>query len=146
MPKLTETQKNFRREMGIPLEDNISNSNNSTFSYRHSNDATFRPMKVLWVFFILFYVLSLFTGFIVDNSLGMTIMAYIEWPIVFWLYFLPTILGNKRTNMWTIFWLNLLTGWTFIGWVITLIMSLSYDRDKRLESIEKTIDKLNKRD
>ncbi|MDO5634558.1 MAG: superinfection immunity protein [Micrococcus sp.] len=33
-----------------------------------------------------------------------------------------------RSNHWAVFWVNLLAGWTVIGWVIALYMSLTSHR------------------
>jgi len=47
----------------------------------------------------------------------------------FLLYFLPSILAvarNKRDTT-AIFFLNLLLGWTAIGWVIALVWALKAD-------------------
>lgn len=41
------------------------------------------------------------------------------------LYFLPTILGRKKRNAVAIFAVNFLLGWSFIGWVVALVWSLS---------------------
>lgn len=42
------------------------------------------------------------------------------------LYFLPTViaLAGHRRNTPAIFLLNLLLGWTFIGWVVALVWSV----------------------
>jgi hypothetical protein len=44
-------------------------------------------------------------------------------------YFLPTILGMLRhkRNSLAIFALNLLLGWTLIGWIIALVWGLTAD-------------------
>ena len=34
--------------------------------------------------------------------------------------------GNR--NAWTVFWVNLLLGWTVIGWIVALVMSLREHR------------------
>jgi len=46
------------------------------------------------------------------------------------LYFLPTYVAYKmeRKNAGAIFALNLLLGWTFIGWVIALVWSAMVDK------------------
>lgn len=44
------------------------------------------------------------------------------------LYFLPTIVGWSKRNAEAIFVLNLLLGWTFIGWAVALVWALTYDR------------------
>jgi T4 superinfection immunity protein/zinc ribbon protein len=43
------------------------------------------------------------------------------------LYFLPAYLARNKSNFTAILVLNVLTGWTFIGWVIALIWALSSD-------------------
>ena len=42
-------------------------------------------------------------------------------------YFLPTLIGLLRGhhNTFAIFLTNLLLGWTFIGWIIAFMVSLS---------------------
>ncbi|MFO0229811.1 superinfection immunity protein [Gemmatimonas sp.] len=45
------------------------------------------------------------------------------------LYFLPSMLalaGGKRRK-WKIIAVNVLTGWTMIGWVVSMIMNWAYD-------------------
>ena len=41
------------------------------------------------------------------------------------LYFLPAIIGSKKHNATAILLVNLLLGWTVIGWFVALIMALS---------------------
>jgi hypothetical protein len=36
-------------------------------------------------------------------------------------YFLPTILAKDKAGWYRIFLVNLLLGWTFIGWIIALV-------------------------
>lgn len=43
------------------------------------------------------------------------------------LYFLPTILGWNKRNVVAIFLLNLLLGWSVLGWIVALIWALSKD-------------------
>ncbi len=45
-------------------------------------------------------------------------------------YMAPWAIAAFRgtSNVWTVFWVNLLLGWTIIGWVVALVMSL---RDHR---------------
>ena len=40
------------------------------------------------------------------------------------IYFLPAFIGRRKRNARAIFVLNLLLGWTFLGWVGTLIWAL----------------------
>jgi hypothetical protein len=44
------------------------------------------------------------------------------------LYLLPTIIGiirREKANVWQVAIINVAFGWTFVGWVIALIMSAS---------------------
>lgn len=45
-------------------------------------------------------------------------------------YMLPwaiaAVRGNR--NAWSVFWINLLLGWTVIGWIIALVMSIREHR------------------
>lgn len=43
------------------------------------------------------------------------------------LYFLPTWIGGSKPNGTSIFLLNLLLGWTFVGWVVALVWATSRD-------------------
>lgn len=49
--------------------------------------------------------------------------------VLFGAYFLPTIIAFKRgkRNRGAILALNLLLGWTVLGWVISLVWALSVD-------------------
>jgi hypothetical protein len=50
--------------------------------------------------------------------------------IVSGLYMLPWAIAALRdVKHWGVFWVNLLLGWTIIGWIIALVMALrSQDR------------------
>jgi len=41
------------------------------------------------------------------------------------LYFLPAFLARNKPNFTAILLVNLLAGWTFIGWIIALVWALS---------------------
>ena len=41
------------------------------------------------------------------------------------LYFLPAFLARNKANFTPILILNLLAGWTFIGWIVALVWALS---------------------
>ena len=44
------------------------------------------------------------------------------------LYFLPTLIGRHKGDAMGIFIVNLLFGWTVIGWLIALIWACSAER------------------
>lgn len=45
-------------------------------------------------------------------------------------YMLPWAIAAVRgnANTWSVFWVNLLLGWTVIGWVVALVMSIREHR------------------
>ncbi len=45
-------------------------------------------------------------------------------------YMLPWAIAAVRgnANAWSVFWVNLLLGWTVIGWIIALVMSIKEHR------------------
>lgn len=58
-----------------------------------------------------------------------------EWIIILLvilpLYFLPSIIARKNDSFMGIFLLNLLLGWTFLGWIISLIWAISSTKRKQ---------------
>ena len=46
------------------------------------------------------------------------------------LYFLPTIIGHKKQDFVAIFLVNLLLGWTIVGWIITLVWAIRKESKK----------------
>ena len=46
-------------------------------------------------------------------------------------YFLPTIIGFRKRNAGAIFVLNLLLGWTIVGWIVALVWALTQDVEPR---------------
>ena len=48
------------------------------------------------------------------------------WFALVWIYFLPAMIAWSRgTRDWaTIFWFNLLAGWTVFGWATALLLVL----------------------
>lgn len=50
------------------------------------------------------------------------------------LYFTPTIIAWNKRNISSIFALNLLLGWSVIGWVIALVWSLGVDRPTEVKT------------
>lgn len=39
---------------------------------------------------------------------------------------IAAVRGNRNT--WSVFWVNLLLGWTVVGWVVALVMSIREHR------------------
>lgn len=59
-------------------------------------------------------------------------MEFILILLLFGLYFLPSIIGYSHRNFGSIFLLNLLLGWTFIGWIVALIWAVSNDQKETI--------------
>ena len=57
--------------------------------------------------------------------LGLALLA-----VALAVYFLPTVIAYARVkrNIWAIFALNLLLGWSVIGWIISLVWALTVDQ------------------
>jgi hypothetical protein len=51
----------------------------------------------------------------------------IFWLVSLFFYFLPAFLARNKPNFTSILILNILAGWTFIGWIIALVWALSSD-------------------
>jgi len=52
------------------------------------------------------------------------------------IYFFPTMIGSDKKDSTAIFILNLLLGWTLVGWVVALVWAASKD-DKTNDQIVK---------
>jgi len=61
----------------------------------------------------------------IAGGLGITLVI----SLLFVVYFLPTLIAllRKKSNTLAIAALNLLLGWSVIGWVVSLVWSLSSD-------------------
>lgn len=77
---------------------------------------------MLGVFGVVLLFLSLF-----DTSFRQFFWTIVGISLIFCIYFLPAIIGNKKKNNTAIFVLNLFLGWTFIGWVIALVWATTKD-------------------
>ena len=56
-------------------------------------------------------------------------MEFIFLILLVLLYFLPAIVGvwRQKRNATAIFVLNLLAGWTVIGWIVAMVWSVAYE-------------------
>jgi hypothetical protein len=48
------------------------------------------------------------------------------------LYFLPTIIGHNKRDVLGIFLVNLLFGWTVIGWIIAMVWACTAEAQPRV--------------
>jgi hypothetical protein len=64
-----------------------------------------------------------------DRSWGVTKIVAIVVAVLTLGYMLPWAIAVVRdVRHWSVFWVNLLLGWTLIGWIIALVMSLRAQR------------------
>ena len=87
-------------------------------------------MKIVGL--ILLGIVTLISYLIGSGTNGAAMLATIVFfPSVIALYFYPAICaGTKHPKAMQIFALNLLAGWTFIGWVAAFIWSLSSSAER----------------
>jgi hypothetical protein len=65
----------------------------------------------------------------VDRSWTVTKVVAIVVAILTAGYMLPWAIAAVRdVPHWGVFWVNLLLGWTIVGWIIALVMSLRRQR------------------
>lgn len=65
----------------------------------------------------------------VDRSWTATKVVAIIVAIVTAGYMLPWAIAAVRdVRHWSVFWVNLLLGWTIVGWIIALVMALRAQR------------------
>lgn len=74
--------------------------------------------------------LLFFPGFFASMASGL---------IIFWgcLYFLPTIIAmvRSKSNRGAILLLNLFLGWTFIGWIVSLVWALAAEPETQPQQV-----------
>jgi MYXO-CTERM domain-containing protein len=59
------------------------------------------------------------------SGTGAAFAALVLVALAFFLYFLPAFVGRRKQNFGAIFVLNLLLGWTLIGWVVALVWAVA---------------------
>jgi hypothetical protein len=65
----------------------------------------------------------------VDKSWTATKVVAVVVAILSAGYMLPWAIAAVRdVPHWSVFWVNLLLGWTIVGWIIALVMSLRSQR------------------
>lgn len=82
-----------------------------------------------WIFILIFLIgsiVGLFNGFSQTNQFSWAGFAggfLLGFLIIFlgMIYFAPSIVGRHKKNSGAIFVLNLLTGWTILGWIGSLV-------------------------
>jgi hypothetical protein len=74
-------------------------------------------------------VMGMYQSEPVDRSWTVTKVVAIIVAIVTGLYMLPWAIAAVRdVPHWSVFWVNLLLGWTIIGWIVALVLALRAQR------------------
>ena len=68
---------------------------------------------------------ALITGMIAPMTHGVWIVLVIA--VGLFLYFIPSMVGRRKTDAVAIFVFNLFLGWTFLGWVLALVWACTKD-------------------
>jgi hypothetical protein len=72
-------------------------------------------------------------GYLERNPTAASVLLVIAVGIVVLaVYLLPSIAGRRKWKAGAITWLNLLLGWTVIGWVVAMLWAMKAD-DGRAE-------------
>ena len=72
-------------------------------------------------------------GYLERNPTAASVLLVIAVGIVVLaVYLLPSIVGRRKRKAGAITWLNLLLGWTVIGWVVAMLWAIKAD-DGRAE-------------
>lgn len=137
------TESQVRSILGEPIRVEKQNyTNKLIWEYENFGEVTFNNDNIFFTYKveawsepravhpIAVYPISTNTPNAPNPAEGYVIIpAIILLILVIIIYFLPSIIaGRKRKrNAGAIFALNLLLGWTFIGWVIAFIWSLTHD-------------------
>ena len=78
--------------------------------------------------FVAIYITNMGTGSETEDTL---LITGIVGCVAYYLYFLPTVIATKKkhSNTTAIFLINLLLGFTIIGWIVALIFSVMEDKN-----------------
>ena len=57
-------------------------------------------------------------------TLGSILLVIVVGIAVLAAYLLPSIVGRRKRKAGVIMWLNLLLGWTVIGWVVAMLWAM----------------------
>ena len=73
-------------------------------------------------FLVILLLVALGVGLVAfagPGALGLMLAVFV--------YFLPSIVGSQKRNAGAIFALNLLLGWTLIGWIVAFVWAVTRD-------------------
>jgi len=61
-------------------------------------------------------------------------------------YFIPTAIGlfRYKLNIWAIILTNIFLGWTVIGWLVALVLSVKNNRADRVHHVINALGRRNK--
>jgi len=72
------------------------------------------------------------SALLTPRAAGGSLRHMLEWTFLAAIYLAPTIVAIVRKhNEAQVAVLNILLGWTFVGWVVALVMAVGKNRDTR---------------
>lgn len=86
-----------------------------------------RPVLIIpagILLFVVYWLVNMRLGWFITSSPTLTVLLPFLLLVGLPLYWLPTIIGRHKRNVRALIALNLLLGWTFLGWVGALIWAL----------------------
>lgn len=89
-----------------------------------TNTSSFKKFLIIYLILV---ILCVFTAFFSVFGIIMLPFVLIFGTLFFLVYMLPYLIANyrKHLNQTAILFLNLLLGWTFLGWVAALVWSFT---------------------
>ena len=129
MTQLTpEEIAKIEEEERVRAEARANYSRSQSIFPKKSRGNFLKNFFAVWGFFIAIIAILCISAN-KDLPLSQDVFPLIMLAIGSLIYFIPTIIagGRKKRNSGAIFVLNLLLGWTFIGWVVSLIWALTND-------------------
>lgn len=76
-----------------------------------------------WRLIVILILLVFFSGF----WFLIAMLSFIYFVLGLIVYFIPTIIARKKSFVLQVFLLNLLLGWSLLGWCVALIWSVKKD-------------------
>lgn len=52
------------------------------------------------------------------------VIAFISTTVGVFFYWIPVMVAGNTKDQWLVFWVNLLTGWMLLGWVVALVLAI----------------------
>lgn len=138
--KALETYEVQQAKEVIETKENENPNNPEKIVLEHKKKST---LNLIIYFFGTFPIFIAFLYFIEAQSyfqfgVGLLLISLIVSLISSLIYYLPTLM-NRGNAKWAIFFVNLLFGWSIIGWILCLIWSTNDNHKWDIMQVQKTM-------